>query len=265
MCVGVIINFCTNELCFLEVLLKECSKFSSDIVVSYTDQLYNGEVEDLSFISLYRQQFPHVKFVKYAIDLMMSPQNMKGVIYRPLAYWHNLARFTASSALDPSTEWVFVIDADEIPDGDQVKYFLDTRLFDQEKSYKIATYWYFKLPVYQSQVFEDSILLIHKKHLTEDNIFGDMERDHLIAHSKTNLQRMVMGLNKLPMFHHFSWVRSYDGIRKKVSSWAHKFELGMTTEQVLDRIYSNEGINDIIHNYRYNQVDNIFDIVLTKK
>jgi hypothetical protein len=260
--IGVIVNFCTNELCFLDSLLIECHKFSNDVVVSYTDKLYNGELEDTSFVDVYKSKYPGTKFVKYELDLDKPPKELKGVVHRPLAYWHNLARYTAVQSLAQSTEWVFVIDADEIPEGDRVASFIKTTTLNQCWSYKIATFWYFKLPIFQSKTYEDSILLIHKKHLTEDNIFGDMERDFLIVKSRTSLQRMVMGSDRLPMFHHFSWVRSHDGIRKKVSSWAHRLELGMTVDMILERMFKNDEVNDIIHGYAYNIVDNKFDIVL---
>lgn len=260
--VGVIINFCTNELCFLDSLLRECQKFADDVVVSYTDRLYNGEPEDVSFVELYKSKYPNTKFLKYEIDLNKPIHELKGVVYRPLAYFHNLARYTGAQALDPSIEWVFVIDADEIPEGDHVKTFLQSAYLNPYNSYKLATYWYFKLPTYQAKTFEDSILLIHKCHLTEDNIFGDLERDYLIPQSGTSLQRMIMGCHKLPMFHHFSWVRSRDGIRKKVSSWAHKDEMGMTTEEIMDRIFKTDMVNDIVHGYEYNIVENRFGIKL---
>jgi hypothetical protein len=264
MSTGVIINFCSNEKCFLDSLIKECSHFANEIVISYGDILYNGDHEDLGFLEIYKSLYPHVKFVQYHVDLSKPHSEMRGVINRPTAYWHNLARDTAVKALSRDIEWVFVIDADEIPDGMRVKEWLNFTKLNSSCCYKIATYWYFKLPIFQAKTFEDSILLIHKKHLTENNLYGDFERDFTIVNSGAILQRMNMGLDGKPLWHHYSWSRSKDGIRKKVSSWAHANDIfkGVNVEDVINYIYKNDGVNDFVHGYDYNIVDNKFGIEL---
>ena len=106
---GVIVNNCSNEICFLDALLKECSTFAEQIVVSYADKLYNGEPEHFP-IDDYVQRYPKAQFVQYYVDLSLPDDKKKGVDTRPVAYWHNLARMTAIDALKPEIDWVFVID-----------------------------------------------------------------------------------------------------------------------------------------------------------
>lgn len=264
MTIGVIINFCSIEKCFLKPLLEQCSLFAQEIVVSYGDMLYNGEKEDLSFIDTYKILFPNVTFVQYKVDLTKPIHEMKGVQHRPLAYWHNLARFTAVNSLSSYVDWVFVIDADEIPEGVKVREWLNVVKLDPSRCYKIATYWYFKLPIYRAKSYEDSILLIHKKHLTEDNIFGDYERDFTIQNSSTVLQRMNMGLDGKPLWSHFSWTRTKDGIRKKLTSWAHANDIfkGVNVDDVINYMFKDDGVNDFVHNYQYEVVENKFGIEL---
>jgi hypothetical protein len=264
MTIGVIINFCSIEKCFLKPLLEQCLIFAEEVVVSYGDMLYNGEKEDLSFIVHFKAMFPEVKFVQYKVDLTKPKNEMKGVQHRPLAYWHNLARFTAVKALSSDIDWVFVIDADEIPEGIKVKEWLNNVKLYPNCCYKLATYWYFKLPTYQAKTYEDSILLIHKKHLTEDHIFGDFERDFTIQSSSTVLQRMNMGLDGKPLWSHFSWCRTKDGIRKKVSSWAHANDIfkGVNVDDIVNDIFKNDYVNDCVHGYDYEIVDNRFGIEL---
>ena len=263
--IGVIINYCSNENMFLHAQLTQCSLFASNIVVSYADKLYNGDLEDNSFVQKYQEMFPKVKFVEYNIDMALSPSDRKGVHNRPTAYWHNLARWTAIIALDYKTEWVFVIDADEIPEGDRVLDWLNTNeLHDRRTCYKIACYWYFKYPIYQALSFEDSILLIHKSFLTEDNIFGDYERDFLITNSKTKLLRMNMGNDGKPLWHHYSFVRTRANLKKKLSSWGHVNDIfkNVNVDQLIEYVYRDEGVNDFVHGYKYIQVPNKFNIVL---
>ncbi len=264
--ISVIINFCSNEAMFLDSILHETAKFSDDIVVSYGSMLYNGEAENTTLIQHYKSMYPNVTFVCYEVDLSLPASAKRGVIHRPTAYWHNLARWTAVKALKNEDSWVFVIDADEIPDGDKVSEWIRCKCGELRKShcYKLGTYWYFKTPEYQSQSYEDSILLIHKSHLTEENIFGDLERDYTISHSGLKLERMILGLDGLPMWHHFSFVRSRDGIKKKLLSWGHADDLfkNVNIDDVMNYMYMNDKPNDFVHGYQYNIVENKYNIQL---
>lgn len=262
---SVIINYCSNERMFLDPLLKECSKFSDDIVVSYGSHLYDGTMEDLDHIKEYQEKYPNIQFVCYIVDKTIDLSKQKGVQYRPTAYWHNLARWTAIKALK-KREWVFIIDADEIPEGDLVKHWLDLvgPVLNDNECYKIATHWYFKSPCDQATVVEDSILLIHSKHLTENNIFGDYERDHLIKESKCILRRQIVDDYRQIMWHHFSWVRSKKGLEHKIANWGHCEDIfkGANAKDLVDYIYRDNNVNDIVHKYTYRKVDNRFSISL---
>lgn len=264
--VGVIICACSTEAVFLGQLLRECLHFSKDIVVSYTDKMYNGDHEDLSYINKVIDSFPDVKFVKYDVDLSLPKEKMQGVQNRPTAYWHNLARFTAINALNPDTDWVFVLDADEIPEGVRVSQWLQQigKDLSINECYKLATYWYFKYPIFQAQSYEDSILLIHKSHLTPNNVFGDNERDFTITNSQTTLKREVMGLDGKPLWHHFSFVRTKENLKKKLSSWGHRDDLlkNVNIDDVVNYVFRDAGVNDFVHGYKYNIVDNKFDILI---
>jgi hypothetical protein len=260
---SVIINYCSNERIFIDAILIECLKFSDDIVVSYGSHLYDGIQEDITHINEYKIKYPTIQFVEYNVDLTLNLNKQKGVVNRPTAYWHNLARFTGVKALK-NKEWVFVIDCDEIPEGDNVKIWLVNALplLKEEECYKIANYWYFKDPTNQSTTLEDSVLLIHYKHLTEDNIFGDWERDHLIPSSKCKLLRQVVGIDRKPMFHHYSWYRTKEGLKHKLITWGHSNDIfkDIDIDKVIEYIYHNDEVNDILHGYTYNKVVNIFKI-----
>jgi hypothetical protein len=260
--IGVVINYCSNESKFIEANIRECLKFSNDIVVSYGDKLYNGEVEDPHHFEELQRKFPQVKFIQYKVEIDLPIDKRRGVYLRPTAYWHNLARSTGVMALDPKTQWVFLIDADEIPEGEKVLQWLQTKRVSQFECYKIATYWYFKLPIYQAKEYEDSILLIPKNVLIDNNIFGDMERDYTIAASGLKLVRMNLGLDDKPMWHHYSFVRSPEGIAKKLSSWGHRDDVfnGKNINDIVEYIFKDENHNDVVHGYTYNTVQKQFDI-----
>jgi len=258
---SVIINYCSNERIFLDAILTECLKFSRDIVVSYGDHLYNGVFEDIDHINEYKNRYPNVQFIQYKVDISLDIKNRKGVINRPTSYFHNLARWTGVQALK-NKEWVFILDCDEIPEGDKVNEFLSFDILDERECYKFANYWYFKSPENQATTIEDSVLLMHYKYLTEDNIFGDNERDFLIPSSGATLHRQIMGIDNKPLFHHYSGVRSREGLIHKFKNWGHSDDIykGVDTNKLIEYIYKNDDVNDIVHNYKYIKVPNQFNI-----
>lgn len=251
---GVIINYCSNERRFIEKCIEQCSLVTSDIIVSYGSHLYDGtpEVFDATLVTKY----PHVKFIQYQVDLEIPAENLEGVVKRPTAYWCNLARWQGLQALPLRAEWVLFLDADEIPEGDALKLWLNQAHLDDKSIYKLANYWYFKEETNQATVWEDSILLVPRKHLTRACIFHDDERDGIIKVCGLRQNRMVIGPHCRPMIHHYSWVRSKEGLVKKLKTWAHRDDIfsGADAEGMVNYIYKDDEVNDIVHNYDYIQV-----------
>lgn len=262
MTLSIVVSYCSNEHCFINQLLEECTKMSDDIVVSYGSHLYNGEKENIEQINALQTQHPQVRFVEYEV----SDNNYtgQGVNQRPIAYWHNMARWTGIQALH-NKQWVLLLDSDEIPEGNIFKewynFHTSNNLLNTNVAYKIANYWYFKHPTNRAKSLEDSVLLIHYNHLTKHNIFGDMERDYLIQASRTKLQRQTKGLKGEVMAHHFSWVRSKEGLLYKIKNWGHANEY-TKPESIINFIFKDDNVNDIIHNYTYDKVDNKYNIRL---
>jgi hypothetical protein len=261
---SVIVNYCSNERIFIKPLLRQCMLFSSDIVVSYGSHLYSGDKEDISHIQELQKEFPTVQFVEYKVDISLDLTKQKGVQYRPTAYFHNLARFTAVKALKYSG-WVYVIDVDEIPDGNLVRDWLQEVTLDENTSYNNANYWYFKDPSNQSIPLEASVVLIHKKHLTEDAIFSDAERNSITSQPGMQNKVFVKDLKGDVMWHHFSWVRTPAQLAHKIKYWAHANDAfrGADVNAILHYIYKDDNVNDIVHNYQYKKVPNIFSISMS--
>ena len=263
--VAIIINYSSNEKTFID-LLKQCMIFTNEIIVSYGTHFYDGKEEDHDHFENLKIKYPSVKFLQYIVNIDLPISERLGTVKRETAYWHNLARWTAINSLSTSAEWVFIIDADEIPEGQLIANWLKEIESDlnPECCYKLACYWYFKLPENQATTLEDSILLIHKKHLTKENIFGDNERDHLINVSRCKLLRAVKDLNGSVLWHHFSFVRNKEALIRKLSTWAHINDLFKDVNPVkfTDFIFQNDNVNDIVHRYEYKKVANKFDIIV---
>lgn len=250
---GVVINYCSNESMFIESILKECSKFSKDIIVSYGSHTYDGVPEKMDIAV---QDYPHVDFVEYQVDL--SRTGLTGVVKRPTAYWCNLARWQGIVRLKERkhVEYVLFIDADEVPEGDKVNAWLANTVLNPQTVYKLANYWYFKSPENQATEHEDSILIAPIGLLTETKVFHDDERDSIFRFCGEFKQRMIKGLGGTPMFHHYSWVRGREGLLKKMQTWAHRDDIfkGIDAENIIQYIYRNNDVNDVVHNYLYNKV-----------
>jgi hypothetical protein len=253
---SVVISFCANDIPFIDKTLSECKKFCDDVIVVYGSRMYDGGDADLALVGMLSERHETVQFCMYDVDLSqtLNPRGREGVQKRPLAYWHNLARWTGICRC--TNDWILLLDGDEVPDGAKVKRWLQVEK-DPDTIYKAANFWYFKLAENQATTLEDSVLLVHKCHLTRGNVFGDMERDHIHASSGAKLERLVKDPEGNVMFHHFSWVRGKEGLKRKLRSFAHSQDMfkNVDIDVLVDYIYRNDDVNDVIHNYTYVHVD----------
>jgi hypothetical protein len=260
---SIVINYCSLESPFIGAMLSECLKATDDVVVSRANRLYDGTPENQAHFDELRRRFPTVQFVQYVVDPELDLSKQTGVRHRPTAYWHNLARWTGIRA-KRHRDWTLLLDADEIPEGLRLRQWWDAATLNADCAYKMANYWYFKRPWFRATTIEDSVLLIHDAHLSRYNVFGDLERDHTIRHSGARLLRETMGTDGRPVFHHFSWCRSRASLGHKLRTWAHRDDVfkGVDVDRLLETIFQDDGVNDIVHRYRYETVENQFDIVL---
>lgn len=261
--VSVVVSYSSNEKATIAPLLTESLKFTNDVVVSFGSHLLDGSLEDRQHMDGLAHDYPKVQFVEYSVDLSQNLSSQQGVHHRPTAFWHNLARWTGCQRLK-NKQWVFVLDADEIPSGHLVHTWFQkaAKHLDKDHCYKMANYWYFKDPKYQATTLEDSVLLIHHKHLTKANIFGDDERDYLIAACQCHLQHSVKGSNDLVLWHHYSWVRSKKAMEHKIKHWAHADDTfkSVNATSIVDKIFADDEVNDVVHKYHYLVVKNFFNI-----
>jgi len=237
-------------------------------VVSFGSHLLNGSAEDLHHIATLIKRFPDVRFAEYQVDFSLNLSEQAGVQNRPKAYWHNLARWNGVQKLRRK-QWVFVLDADEVPDGHLVRKWIPGvyAKLTRATCYKMASFWYFKRPTFQATTLEDNPLLIHYNHLTKANNFGDSEREHLISHSQCYVQKKFKDDEDQVLWHHYSWVRSKSAMTKKMKHWGHaddRFK-GVSVEKIVEEVFRDDNVNDFVHQYRYRLVDNVFGIHVWKR
>lgn len=256
--VASIINFCSNESRFLSSCIEQCKLFSSQIVVPVCDHFFDGTVENRSLLEEIYRAYPDCLFVEYPfIPAEIPPRIFKEV--NPAHFWHSCSRLVGSSFLDKTLETVLFLDADEIPDGGKFRQWLEASDYQHHTVMKLSNYWYFREPAFQALSWEDSILLVQARSLTQDLLIHQDERNAIYQLLPGPKRRHVTGSDGQPMFHHFSWVRTKEEMLKKVNSWGHKKDRNWV--ELVEREFSQpfQG-TDFVHGYKFQTVAPLFSL-----
>lgn len=238
--ISVVISYCSNDKFFIKSLINQCKYFSEDIIVvsanHFLDGTYDTDLENLSET--------HVNHIIYPWEVNHEPK-----------YWHNHSRFLGNQMA--KSKHVLFLDADEIPDGKLMKRFLETQIHLATPVISFECFWYFREPIYQALTTERCGVLYDKGFLTEELIYHPMERWSFEMTKIPNINRYKFE-NQIVM-HHFSWVRTKEQMLKKVSTWAHKGDKHWVSLIEQEFAYSFKG-RDFVHNYKFTDVENIFNI-----
>lgn len=237
----IIVSYCSNERMFSDHMFSALQDICQTInegldykfahaIVSVGSHLYNGRVEDEEHISSLKIRYPMIDIVRYDVNLRKQSVEL-----------HNLARQVGVNraieihGLCENHFWSLFLDGDELPESGQFSnwYISKTKMsnsneiqgFDS-RIMKLANYWYFMHPSLVSNVFEDSVLMVHSSRLSLLSLSHPRERDGIIIVAKElwgeNDTRMIKSMSGRPMFHHYSWVRDSDvGLYTKVVNWGH--------------------------------------------
>lgn len=247
------ITYCSLDQRFIIPAILESLKFSDEVIVSMSDHLFDGTpenvgelVEDLKVISasnFHVTVYPHpAKYIKE---------------YGPMM-GNNFGRFNAIQEAENlgTYDYILLLDADEIPEGDMVAQYLKDNPPTAD-CLRFANYWYFRDPENQATTLEESITMVNRDYLmdNQDKLFSRFDRD---AYINDNTLRMVKGPEG-PMFHHYSWVRSKEDMLKKVKSWGHAHDRDWVSlvEEEFSRPFNG---TDFVHGYQYKKVTNKYRV-----
>jgi len=75
-------------------------------------------------------------------------------------YWEGLGRYLGTEQVSESSEYVVYIDIDEVIDPEKFKSWIDLEHHIKYDALKLATYWYWREPIYQATQLEDSVVMI---------------------------------------------------------------------------------------------------------
>lgn len=206
-----IINYCTNDYIFLKHCIDHVRAFSTSIIIPYCDHFHDGTVENSELLERSVKENVGVQFVEFNYEKDQSSR------------WHcNASRKIGIELAPEDTEYFLFLDTDEIIETDKfIEWIIQEEKVGLVDSYKIANYWYFRDFKYRSSGFEESIALVKKGPLTENDsvIFNNEERNALFFFAQS--RKGCCMLNGKPFIHHYSWVRSKEAMLKKVTAWSH--------------------------------------------
>lgn len=257
--VGTIVLATTDDIQFLYKLVDQALLFSSQVVLSFGSHFYNNESENETLIRELKDFYfrnEKVSVIRYNIPEDYIPNTSVS----DNNYWHCHGRWKAIQNLKETIEYVLLLDADEIPEGQECLNWLNTREYLDYDCMKLANYWYFRQAIFRAKnVIEDSIVFMKKCHA--DNIHLTMqtgERTSTYDLCGGNKKRNIV-YNGKPFFHHYSWVRTHKQMLRKVQSWGHKGDKDYTS--LVNEEFSHDfNGSDKIIGRTYECADNIFDI-----
>ena len=245
-----ILQYCTLDYKFLEVNLKNLSRFSNEIIIPICDHLFNGEKESEEGIKKtleITKRFSNAKPYLFTWKGFVSNQK----------YYHNLSRKIGTEY--SSNDWLLFLDGDEVVD-DNFKYWFE-QIKHTDATYWLTCHWYFREPIYRATKTECAGLVIRKQHCMW-NLQTELERQQF--HYLPNIingDHQVIGYNKKPVIHHFSWVRTKTEMLQKVRNWGHRNDRDWekSIEEEFSRPFNG---TDFVHGYKYDIVDNEFNIIM---
>lgn len=204
-----VINYCTNDYQFIRDCVEQASLFSHEILVPYSTSFFDGTEENEDLLKQTILENPKARFLHFDFD---STKNVNSL------YWIAFARYHGWKNSSGRTDFILFLDADEIVDGKSFVDWLAIYPLNRLNAVKPANYWYFRETRFQALTYEDSTVLVRKKLLTESMFLDKNDRGNIFSGIPEPKQQMVLGDHSKPMIHHYSWVRTKEGMLRKIMS-----------------------------------------------
>ena len=254
-----ILQYSTIDLKFLDLNLRQLSKFSDEIIIPMCDSLFDGKLENYEKL---QESFAIMAKYPKVNAFLFEWEGKKD----NTAYYHNLSRALGTDAA--KGDWLFFVDADEISDDNIIEWIPEA--MKRDFTYWLTCYWYWREPIYRAKQVEGCGLLIKKERCNwQLDVRPERQQFHHSTYNFVNGQyQSIVGFDGIPMMHHFSWYRTKEEMLLKVKNWAHSTETshfsntnGKNWEQLIEEEFSRPfNGQDFMHNYQYDIVENKFNI-----
>jgi hypothetical protein len=237
--IDTVINYCTTDFRFIEENIKECLKFSNNVIIPVCDHFLDGTLENQELLEKtfkLQELSPKIQFILYEWN---PEHNAK--------YHHNMSRWIGTRSV--TSPYVLLADTDERIDGTAMKQYLETKAHESYDIVAFKCYWYFREPIYRAKTTEMASVLYSAKFCTEQLIFHQEERWSYRYFTGLNVKEHET-FNGQIMCHHYSWVRSKEEMLKKVVSWAHSTDKNWV-DLVNEEFTRPFNGTDFVHGYQY--------------
>lgn len=242
-----IINYCSNDMPFLKACLNEVRKFSDKIIIPVADHLFNGQKEDLQAMKRIFSEFDFATFIIYPFIPEKIPKRIQKKVKKN-AMWPSISRMVGANFVEKDIDYLFFLDVDEIVDGERFKCWLEKETYRNFQALRPANYWYFRSTSSQATVWEDTAVLIKRNKIKRKSLLDSGERDAIFSSVKGKKIRSVLGLDNLPMIHHYSWVKTKKQMLLKAESWSHKDDKNWK-ELIENEFKQSQSDKDFVHGY----------------
>lgn len=243
--------YCSNDFRWIEKCVEQASEISEEIIIPICDHFFDGtpenrEILDKTYSTL--SKFSKVKIIEYEWEPGYDT-----------SYWDLISRIIGKEQMNSNNDWVMYLEADEIIDTVKFKEWIKTKEYENYDSIKFDNYFYFREPIYQSESWEASVVLVRKEY-ANINPFMKLAREQ--CHELLDVRKKrALDSDGLPIIHHYSWVRTKEEMLRKVKSWFHNKDRDWVS--LVEEEFSREfnGTDFIpFHQYKYKIVENKFNL-----
>ncbi len=249
--IATVINFCSNDYPFLKECIAHVKGISSQILIPVCDHFFDGVAEDKQLLQSIYKENEEATFLEYAWEDRGYPS----------FYWHNLSRVIGAYFTAQEMEYILFLDTDEIVDEDRFREWIEGFALQKYTALRLANYWYFRETTYQATIWEHTPLLVRKERIHGETLFSPKERNGAYYLTGGEKKDHVLSLDGKPMIHHYSWVRTEEQMKRKVSSWSHNTERNWM--DLVDKEFSRPfNGKDFVHGYEFKEVDSFVQICL---
>jgi hypothetical protein len=222
--IATVIHYCSNEYRFLKKSVEEAKKFSRLIVIPVCDHFFNGKKENRALLNRTYQEFPDCQFIEFAYD----PRQ----IYHPSItnfspgdrewgfFWHSASRYIAGMFLPPDIEYALFLDGDEIVDGNRFLRWLDTGAYRSVPMMRFQSYIYLSAELRRSDPIPSAIMV--QASAIDSSAMNGEDRPGWYEYFSGPKRKNIFDDQKVPLIHHYSWVRTREECLHKSKTWAHR-------------------------------------------
>jgi len=225
--IGAVIPLSSIEAAFAAFTITEAARVSTVVVVVYADHLSDGTKEDLSYVDAVRAQ---VESSRPGGTVVWAP--VRWFPGRTSRFWVRYLRWVGFGLVPRGTDYLMWLDADEVIDAPRfVEWWASAAAppSSGEATVKLDTFVYFRDERFQSTVLQNSPVVVRRSSLDSVSLFFDndgKEREMFFDDLPTKGTAHAAGRDGKPLVHHYSWVRTKEGMLQKVRAWGHNADGG---------------------------------------